>query len=62
MPVLDVDGVRVNFPFEPYACQVTYMEKVIKCLKEVKYRNMKLEWVSTSVCVWCGFEPRSGHM
>ena len=35
MPALDVDGVRVNFPFEPYSCQVTYMEKVIKCLKEV---------------------------
>ena len=37
MPMLDVDGVTVNFPFEPYSCQVTYMEKVIKCLKEVIY-------------------------
>ena len=35
MPVLDVDNVTVNFPFQPYSCQVTYMEKVIQCLKEV---------------------------
>lgn len=35
MPLLDVKGVQVSFPFEPYACQVTYMEKVMECLQKV---------------------------
>lgn len=34
MPLIDVDGVQVNFPFEPYPCQMNYMRKVIACLKE----------------------------
>ncbi|XP_061197971.1 regulator of telomere elongation helicase 1-like [Saccostrea echinata] len=34
MPLIDVKGVHVNFPFEPYPCQVTYMEKVIECLQK----------------------------
>ncbi|KAL3869006.1 hypothetical protein ACJMK2_041741, partial [Sinanodonta woodiana] len=34
MPVLTVSGVQVDFPFEPYACQLTYMEKVIECLQK----------------------------
>jgi len=36
MPFVTAAGVQVNFPFDPYPCQVTYMEKVITCLKEVK--------------------------
>lgn len=35
MPQLDVKGVMVEFPFEPYTCQKSYMEKVITCLQEV---------------------------
>jgi len=35
MPSIKAAGVNVNFPFDPYPCQVTYMEKVITCLKEV---------------------------
>ncbi|KAL5015947.1 hypothetical protein ScPMuIL_005536 [Solemya velum] len=34
MPVLNVQGIQLSFPFEPYACQVTYMEKVVECLKK----------------------------
>ncbi|KAL4236900.1 Regulator of telomere elongation helicase 1 [Mactra antiquata] len=33
MPILDVKGVHVNFPFEPYPCQLDYMNKVIECLQ-----------------------------
>lgn len=34
MPLVDVKGVHVNFPFDPYPCQVTYMEKVVECLQK----------------------------
>ncbi|XP_052775212.1 regulator of telomere elongation helicase 1-like [Mya arenaria] len=34
MPLLDVHGVQVNFPFEPYPCQLDYMNKVIECLQK----------------------------
>ncbi|CAH1774290.1 unnamed protein product [Owenia fusiformis] len=33
MPDIQLKGVSVSFPFEPYACQVDYMEKVIQCLQ-----------------------------
>lgn len=36
MPQLDVKGVMVEFPFEPYTCQKSYMEKVITCLQETQ--------------------------
>lgn len=36
MPLVDVKGVHVNFPFDPYPCQVTYMEKVVECLQKVR--------------------------
>lgn len=31
-----INGVAVQFPFEPYAVQKDYMEKVIECLKDGK--------------------------
>ncbi|CAG2219451.1 RTEL1 [Mytilus edulis] len=34
MPLLNISGVQVSFPFEPYACQVTYMEKVMESLQK----------------------------
>jgi len=40
MTTVVASGVEVNFPFEPYPCQVTYMEKVITCLKEVNQMNI----------------------
>lgn len=33
MTLLDINGVSVNFPFTPYACQVDYMTKVLTCLQ-----------------------------
>lgn len=32
MPIIDISGVPVDFPFEPYAVQKDYMAKVIECL------------------------------
>jgi hypothetical protein len=37
MSLIDVEGVRVNFPFQPYPCQISYMEKVIQCLQQVRW-------------------------
>ncbi|GFN81377.1 regulator of telomere elongation helicase 1-like, partial [Plakobranchus ocellatus] len=34
MPLLDINGVSVNFPFTPYTCQVDYMTKVLTCLQK----------------------------
>ena len=30
---LQLDGISITFPYNPYPCQVTYMQKVIQCLK-----------------------------
>ncbi|XP_021924287.1 regulator of telomere elongation helicase 1 homolog [Zootermopsis nevadensis] len=34
MPEHMINGIIVNFPFEPYSVQSVYMEKVIECLKK----------------------------
>ena len=33
---IKIRGIEVDFPFQPYKCQVDYMEKVIACLQEKK--------------------------
>lgn len=33
MPEILISGVKVVFPFEPYALQRDYMAKVIECLE-----------------------------
>ena len=35
MPLIEAAGVQVNFPFDPYPCQVAYMEKMIQSLRLV---------------------------
>lgn len=35
MPFVNAGGVQVNFPFEPYECQLNYMQKLITCLQQV---------------------------
>lgn len=32
MPKLDIDGTRVEFPFTPYDCQLTYIRGVLEAL------------------------------
>ncbi|XP_029650063.1 regulator of telomere elongation helicase 1-like isoform X1 [Octopus sinensis] len=34
MPLLNVMGVNIEFPFEAYECQKDYMQKVITCLQQ----------------------------
>ena len=50
MTLLDVRGVRVNFPFTPYPCQVTYMERVLQCLQQVR-ANKLIIGVSITPCL-----------
>nr|CAI5851122.1 unnamed protein product [Callosobruchus analis] len=33
MPTVTIDGVPIEFPFEPYDLQKDYMEKVLQCIK-----------------------------
>lgn len=33
MPVYNLKGVNINFPFDAYECQKDFMEKVIDCLQ-----------------------------
>ncbi|XP_076441348.1 regulator of telomere elongation helicase 1 homolog [Babylonia areolata] len=54
MSLLDIKGVRVTFPFQPYPCQVTYMEKVLQCLQ--KEENGVLEsptGTGKTLCLLC---------
>ena len=49
MTTVDIGGVAVVFPFEPYPIQIDYMAKVISCCQEVSlireefmFQNMTL--------------------
>jgi hypothetical protein len=35
MPVYSIRGVNVDFPFDAYDCQITYMDRVIESLQQV---------------------------
>jgi hypothetical protein len=37
MPIYNIRGIDVDFPFQAYDCQVVYMEKVIQSLQEVSF-------------------------
>ena len=36
MVELDIRGIPVSFPLEPYPCQVDYMDRVILALEKVQ--------------------------
>ena len=42
MPLLDISGVSVNFPFELYPCQVTYMEKYLKVFMFYMFQTLNI--------------------
>lgn len=49
MPKITLNGVTVDFPFQPYKCQEEYMSKVLECLQKVTQRAEGLgsgEWLS----------------
>lgn len=35
MPKITLNGITVDFPFQPYECQEAYMAKVLECLQKV---------------------------
>ncbi len=54
MPKLQIEGIEVDFPFEPYACQRDYMERVIQALN--KGENAMLEsptGTGKTLCLLC---------
>lgn len=54
MPTLNIGGVPVEFPKEPYECQITYMDKVIQALNHGK--NALLEsptGTGKTLCLLC---------
>lgn len=49
MPKITLNGVVVDFPFQPYKCQEEYMTKVLECLQKVKLQTegfVPRGWVS----------------
>nr|XP_020668087.1 regulator of telomere elongation helicase 1-like [Pogona vitticeps] len=34
MPKIQLNGITVDFPFQPYKCQEEYMSKVLECLQK----------------------------
>lgn len=56
MPLLNIRGILVDFPFEPYDCQMVYMEKVIQSLQEEKNALLESPTGNFFVCLgrpWC---------
>lgn len=43
MPTVALNGVTVDFPFQPYRCQEEYMTKVLECLQKVKLQSQGLD-------------------
>ena len=55
MPKLHLSGVTVEFPFEPYKCQETFMTKLLEALEGGK--NALLEsptGTGKTLCLLCG--------
>ena len=48
MPALTISGIDLNFPFEPYPCQVNYMKCVLDSIIEVSlfYKTYFLPFLS----------------
>ncbi|CAO2208554.1 unnamed protein product [Urochloa humidicola] len=54
MPVYSIRGVDVDFPFDAYDCQITYMDRVIESLQQGK--NALLEsptGTGKTLCLLC---------
>lgn len=39
MPKIALNGVTVDFPFQPYPCQEEYMSRVLECLQKVQLQG-----------------------
>eukprot|EP00045_Choanoeca_perplexa_P015533 m.196481 g.196481 ORF g.196481 m.196481 type:complete len:1095 (-) comp17014_c0_seq2:50-3334(-) len=63
MPTLRIEGITVEFPFEPYECQVDYMTKMIQALNQGT--NAMLEsptGTGKTLCLLCATLAWREHM
>uniref|UniRef100_A0A2R8Y7H5 Regulator of telomere elongation helicase 1 n=1 Tax=Homo sapiens TaxID=9606 RepID=A0A2R8Y7H5_HUMAN len=45
MPKIVLNGVTVDFPFQPYKCQQEYMTKVLECLQQsLRVTDLGVPW------------------
>ena len=66
MPVLNLHGIEVNFPYEPYNCQIDYMKCVIESISKVR-DEMKVTLYWPRLCRSHGhvrwlFEEKERHL
>ena len=59
MPVLSLHGIDVNFPYEPYPCQIDYMKCVIESISKVRQAMSILSSSSFSGPKGCVQVPRA---
>ena len=50
MPELNLNGISVNFPYEPYECQVNYMKCVLTSLTQVIANHSILDAFRLAPC------------
>ncbi len=46
----NIRGLNVEFPFEPYECQLTYMEKVVEALQSCENALLESPTGTGKVC------------
>ena len=51
MEALDINGVKVLFPYKPYDIQLDYMKTIVKCLQEV-WHQKGLKVLLFELIVW----------
>lgn len=45
MPIYNIRGINVDFPYDAYDSQVDYMDKVIQALQEVRFSTNFADFV-----------------
>uniref|UniRef100_A0A672UHH9 Regulator of telomere elongation helicase 1 n=1 Tax=Strigops habroptila TaxID=2489341 RepID=A0A672UHH9_STRHB len=53
MPRVTLNGITVDFPFQPYACQEAYMAKVLECLQKVNGILESPTGTGKTLCLLC---------
>uniref|UniRef100_A0A8D2IMG5 Regulator of telomere elongation helicase 1 n=1 Tax=Varanus komodoensis TaxID=61221 RepID=A0A8D2IMG5_VARKO len=53
MPKIKLNGITVDFPFQPYKCQEAYMSKVLECLQKVNGILESPTGTGKTLCLLC---------
>uniref|UniRef100_A0A7M4EG31 Regulator of telomere elongation helicase 1 n=1 Tax=Crocodylus porosus TaxID=8502 RepID=A0A7M4EG31_CROPO len=53
MPKIVLNGITVDFPFQPYACQEAYMSRVLDCLQKVNGILESPTGTGKTLCLLC---------